>query len=225
MSASKSIMPRGTRLVAVIALALAVCLMAWRATTYLTDNHTTPDALPPAQAQLVSLLKPVLGEDSFRLAMREADNGVQTFLILLDGSKARLDPGTQNRLVTILETAAGYDATRDRLDIQNFAFAPGTAGDLTPAELTELGALAGLCLLLGWLAARRGEEVRERATGAQPSAPFQVPEDKPLLRAVPLHDDEPEDTAITEARKLARDNPGETARILRSWMQGGDESA
>ena len=44
MSAKRSIMPGGTRLAALIALAITACLFAWRANTLLTDGAPAPDA-------------------------------------------------------------------------------------------------------------------------------------------------------------------------------------
>ena len=231
MSAFKSNMPSGTRQAALVALCLAACLLAWRGTSLLTSDPGTPAAAAvPADMQgLQALIEPVLGRNSMRIAAHTNEDGARSILILVDApeNQFHLASETSSRIETILSAATGFDPSRDRLQIQPFAFAPGTSGELSSVQLLELAALAGLTGLLGFLAF---------APAAQAQAPVQsqpqAREDRPAamqgapLRALPL--DTPAashpDTPDHQARQLARDNPQRTASILKAWLHDGSAS-
>ncbi|WP_143435450.1 hypothetical protein [Henriciella aquimarina] len=217
---TKSRMPQGTQLAALLAFCLAACLLVWRGNTLLLDRPADPAATTPELARLTSLIEPVLGRDTVRMATHTAADGARTYLLLVDTGQAstELGAGTTARITTILEAAAGFDATRDRLDIQPFAFAPGTTGGLQQSGLIELGLLGAVCALLaGLLVFGRRADKREEAPAA-PRPERRGENEPPILRAVPMPERSEDEDSQTEARRLARDNPQETARILRTWM-------
>lgn len=224
MSALKSNMPGGTRLAALIAFALAACLCAWRANEFLNAHAERSAAQTPEQRQLAALVEPVLGNRSIRVAGHTAADGARTVLILVDAPAGRfhLDTERTGRIEAILAAATGFDPARDSLQIQPFVFAEGTAGGFSQAELIELGALAGLALLIAFAGlTRTGAE--PLATIAEPAAPPrpgpQAESPRPVLRAVPVADQDTRDSDTNEARRFARENPGATARILRDWIR------
>lgn len=221
MSAQRSKLPGGTRLAALIALVLVACLFAWRANTFLNERSFEISAMSPQQVELTRLIEPVLGRDGVRISARANADGHQTFLIMVNAPDDRfhLDTEITNRISTILEAAAGYDETRDRLQIQPFSFAPGTAGSFQQAELVELGALLCLAALIGFVG----------FSGTQPRpAPLAAPQrpafdERPAIHAVPVSHPAANEDSTSEARRLARENPKETASILRAWMTAEKE--
>ena len=76
MSAKRSIMPGGTRLAALIALAITACLFAWRANTLLTDGAPAADAQTFQPAAVVYELE-------FHVIVSPADIATFTGLLLL----------------------------------------------------------------------------------------------------------------------------------------------
>ena len=223
MSALKSNMPGGTRLATLIALAITACLLAWRANDFLTDHRLDRGEMTPAQAELTNLLEPVLGRGDVRVAIHQSADDSRSFLILVNrpGQSFAIAPQKAAQVEMILEAAAGYDASTDRLQIQPIVFASGLAGGFSTEQLIELAALLAIAGLLGMLLI--SGRTRTEETG---SSRIETPaNDTPRLRAVPLPDHAPAQDAAAEARRIARENPKETARILRSWMTAGDEGA
>ncbi|MGB3625574.1 MAG: hypothetical protein WA989_07095 [Henriciella sp.] len=220
MSANKSNMPGGTRLAALFALAITACLFAWRANSFLTDHASHRSDLSAEQSQLVSLIEPVLGKTAFRFARHERGDGTQSFLLLVDAADAQfhLAPQTRDRIETILAAAAGYEADADTLQIQPIAFATGLTGGFTPAELAELGGLLLLAGLIGFLLfTPRSHVTLQREPKRQPA------NDAAMLRAVPLGEPVASQDSSTKAQRVARDNPRETAQILRNWMNPSED--
>lgn len=222
---TKSNMPQGTRLAALLALCLAACLLAWRGNTLLIEDPSASVAATPELARVTSLLEPVLGRGTTRIVAHTAPDGARTWLILVDTPTARfdLDSETTGRISAILSAATGFDPARDSLQIQPFAFAPGTAGGLDQAALIELAILASLCALTGYfvLASTRTQQPAAPASAA-PSA--HRTGEPPVLRAVPMPDRTAPEDSRASAQRLARENPKETASILRSWMSEGTTS-
>ena len=221
MSATQSNMPRGTRQAALIALCLAACLLAWRGTALLTERPA-PSGSVSETTDLTPLLEPVLGTGNFRLGGHTGEDGTRHVLILVDTARAgdRLGSETRTRIETILAAATGFDPASDQLQIQPLAFAPGTTGALERRDLIELGALAAICALLAYLSLVPGR--REPAAHPVPAAqPDRPREDVPQLRAVPVEPDPTPSDDHGKAQRLARENPQETARILRGWMSEG----
>ncbi|WP_300380247.1 hypothetical protein [Henriciella sp.] len=231
MSAMNSNMPKGTRQVALIALGLAACLLAWRGHTRLTETPTAPASPSPEISQLQSLLEPVLGQNAFRLAGHTDEDGNRHLLILADTPQTgeHLSVATTSRIETILTAATGFDPPTDSLRIEHMAFAPGTAGGLQRNDFMELGLLAGICGLLGFLAfAPRRQAGPDRAPVSEP-APEQTPQASrpgqggtPYLHAVPAEPQHAQPDSHGEAQRIAREHPQDTARILRGWMNEGE---
>lgn len=228
MSAHKSIMPKGTRQAALMAFCLVACLFAWRGNVILGAAPDQAVATAPADTQhLYALLEPVLGQSAMRIASHTDADGARSVLVMVDAPDARfaLTPAQTQRVETILAAATGFDPARDRLEIQPFAFASGTAGGFTPAQLAELGALAVIALLLGYVAFIPGTEpqIAPKPAANDPVAqPIPLPSTNPRTReqntASQTFD------APAEAQRLARENPKRAASILKSWMNDGRQS-
>lgn len=229
MSATNSNMPKGTRQAALIALGLAACLLAWRGNTLLSETPASPASPSQEISQLQSLLEPVLGQQSFRLAGHTDENGNRHLLILADTLQTgpRLSTETTTRIETILTAAIGFDPASDSLRIEPMAFAPGTTGGLQRNDFIELGLLSGICGLLGFLAFGPASRVgRERSATQAKHRPESIarPEvdDTPYLRAVPAEPPQAQPDSRGEAQRIAREHPQDTARILRGWMNEGE---
>lgn len=225
MSAQKSNMPTGTRQAALVALCLAACLFAWRGNILLRgDAPVSAQAAASAQSQtLHALLEPVLGRDAFRTASHTDEDGRRTVLILVDtpDKSFELSAGLRERIEMILVAATGFDAERDSLQIQPFAFARGTRGGLSQAGLLELGGLGLITLLLGYVVLASGErrmQPHQPAANDAVSAPVNLP--SAPARTVHPERDTAHDTP-GEIQRLVRDDPKRAARIIRNWMNDG----
>lgn len=214
-------MPRGTRLATLCAFVLVACLFAWRANSFLTDQHFHAEAMTPAQLHLTGLLEPMFGEGNVRVASHTASDGTTSYLVLVNRHDApfQLDPSLNTDIAAILEAAAGYDASIDRLQVQPLAFAPGYGSGFASNELIELAALFGVAGLLAFLLVQslRGEP-------ALPAVPEpKAANDGAIIRAMPLGEVPANEDRTAEAQRIARENPKEAARILRSWMTSGKD--
>lgn len=226
MSATKSIMPRGTRQAALIAFCLAACLLVWRGSSLLAQGEARSVAASSPQLETLStLIEPVLGRGNFRVASHYGDDGARSVLILVDTPKDKfsLGPEVRDRIETILAAATGFQPDRDRLQIQPFAFAPGTGVGISQIALLELGALGLVTGLLGFLAFAipGAAPLQARAPANDDRTPDQTAPAVAHMRAVPLSSpiDDP-----TEAQKLAQSDPKRTASILKSWLNDGSAS-
>ena len=229
MSAIRSTLPGGTRLAALIALAITACLFAWRANTLLHDGLADSEAQTFEQRQLTSLLEPVFGRNNVRLASNSVEDGSRRFLVMVNSASddVVVDAPTFERMVTILEAAAGYDRATDSLHVQPFEFASGTTGGLHMIDLYELGAisLVGFLLLFTALTPSRGRQELPMPLRQDNDPPLATETRPPpqLRPALVPHKAANEDVG-EQARQLARENPHETARILKAWMnQEGEE--
>lgn len=227
MSARRSNLQGGTRLAALIALAIAACLFAWRANVLLKDDLAKPEAQTFEQRQLTSLLEPVFGANNVRVAARAGSEETRQFLVLVNSSAEnfQIDRPTFDRVVTILEAAAGYNRARDNLHIQPFAFAPGTAGGLAAIDLYELAALGAIGLLLGFLILFPSQRQLPLQQPVNENAPENIPlrQTSDILRSTvppsrPANEDE-----FSEARDLAARDPRAAAQIVRRLLSGEDE--
>ncbi|RIJ27672.1 hypothetical protein [Henriciella algicola] len=218
-------MPGGTRLVALIALAITACLFAWRANTLLSDGAPPPNAQTFEQRQLTSLLEPVFGAQNVRVATHTGSDGNQQFLLLVNSTERSVpvDRVVFDRVVTILETTAGYDRAADSLHIQPFAFAPGTAGGLQTVEMYELGALgavAVLILIFMLFPARNREEISDpfpRANGPLELKPASKVMHAPAEHGEPANEDE-----FIDVKEAALRDPKAVARVVRGWLSSDE---
>ncbi len=225
MTAGRSIMPGGTRLVALIAIAITACLFAWRANTLLSDGAPPPNSQTFEQRQLTSLLEPVFGAQNVRVATHTGSDGNQQFLLLVNSTERTVpvDRAVFDRVVTILETTAGYDRAADSLHIQPFAFAPGTAGGLQTVEMYELGALGavGLLILICMLfPSRAREDVPAPLPRAE--APLELKPASQVMRsavepAQPANEDE-----FVDLKEAALRDPKAIARVVRGWLSSDE---
>lgn len=228
MSVKRSHLPGGTRLVALIALAIAACLFTWRANTMLNDGVADAASQTFEQRQLTSLLEPVFGAHNVRIASHAGPDGTREFLVLVNSSATHvtIDRPVFDRVVTILEAAAGYNRAKDNLHLQPFEFASGTAAGFETTDLYELGALGLIGLLLA-ITALSSSPTPLTLPGGQmaPQTHFAPATDaaQPFrTQGIPVtaaNEDE-----VGQARQLAAHNPGEAARIVRRWLsQDGDD--
>ena len=138
-----------------------------------------------------------------------------------------VDAQTFERMVTILEAAAGYDRATDSLHVQPFEFASGTTGGLQTIDLFELGAisLVGFLLLFTALTSSRGRQELPMPLRQDNDPPLATEtRQPPHLRPAMVPRAAANEDISEQARQLARENPRETARILKAWMtQEGDE--
>ncbi|MEM5518419.1 hypothetical protein WNY37_15795 [Henriciella sp. AS95] len=223
MSATKSNMPGGTRLALLAALAITACLFAWRSNSFLTDHRLDRSELTPAQAELTNLLEPVLGRGDVRVAIHQAADGGQSFLILVNRPKEAfaIDPQKYDQVSMILDAAAGYDASVDRLQIQPIVFASGLSGGFSAGQLIELG---GLLVIGGLLAFLLLTNRQEQPVAAPASPRVDLPaNDTPRLHAKQVPDLPANNDSAAEARRIARENPQETAKIIRSWINSSED--
>ena len=229
MSDRRTILPGGTRLAALAALALVACLFAWRANVLLKDDLASPQAQTFEQRQLTSLLEPVFGANNVRVATHAGSEDARQFLILVNSSADtfQIDRPTFDRVVTILEAAAGYNRARDNLHIQPFAFAPGTAGGLQTVDLYELGAIGAIDLLIGFLlvfpTARRSDHAEPINENTPENIPLKRSSDM-LRNMAPLSTPANEDE-FSAARELAARDPRAAAQIVRRLLSGEDDQS
>lgn len=230
MSAKRSIMPGGTRLAALIALAITACLFAWRANTLLTDGAPATDAQTFQQRQLTSLLEPLFGTGNVRVASHTGSDGNRQFLVMINSEAQGIpvDRPVFERVVTILESSAGYDRAADSLHVQPFAFAPGTAGGFRTIELYELGALGLIGLLLAFLMLMPPgrQDKAAPATAAAPRKSDQ-PEIQPasqVMRSAPQPGTPANEDEFALARNAAARDPKAAARLVRQWLSKDDEA-
>jgi hypothetical protein len=225
MTAGRSIMPGGTRLVALIALAITACLFAWRANTLLSDGAPPPNAQTFEQRQLTSLLEPVFGAQNVRVATHTGSDGNQQFLLLVNSTERSVpvDRIVFDRVVTILETTAGYDRAADSLHIQPFAFAPGTAGGLQTVEMYELGALgavAVLILIFMLFPARPRQETSDPFPRAE--GPLELKPASKVMHAPAEHGEPANEDEFIDVKEAALRDPKAVARVVRGWLSSDE---
>jgi len=218
-------MPGGTRLVALIALAITACLFAWRANTLLSDGAPPPNAQTFEQRQLTSLLEPVFGAQNVRVATHTGSDGNQQFLLLVNSTERSVpvDRIVFDRVVTILETTAGYDRAADSLHIQPFAFAPGTAGGLQTVEMYELGALgavAVLILIFMLFPARPRQETSDPFPRAE--GPLELKPASKVMHAPAEHGEPANEDEFIDVKEAALRDPKAVARVVRGWLSSDE---
>ncbi|MCZ4299306.1 hypothetical protein [Henriciella marina] len=218
-------MPGGTRLVALIALAITACLFAWRANTLLSDGAPSAEAQTFEQRQLTNLLEPVFGARNVRVATHTGSDGNQQFLLLVNSTErgVPVDRTVFDRVVTILETTAGYDRAADSLHIQPFAFAPGTAGGLQQVEMYELGALGAVALLIliyMLLPLRSRDEVTDPFPRAE--APLELKSASQMMRSPAEPAQAANEDEFIDVREAAMRDPKAIAQVVRGWLSSDE---
>ena len=225
MTAGRSIMPGGTRLVALIAIAITACLFAWRANTLLSDGAPPPNSQTFEQRQLTSLLEPVFGAQNVRVATHTGSDGNQQFLLLVNSTERSVpvDRIVFDRVVTILETTAGYDRAADSLHIQPFAFAPGTAGGLRTVEMYELGALGAVAVLI-LIFMLFPARMREEASDPFPRAdgPLELKPASKVMHASAEPGEPANEDEFIDVKEAALRDPKAVARVVRGWLSSDE---
>ena len=218
----RSAMP-STRVLALLALVIAVCLGGWRASESFTQPDTEWVPATPMEASLLGILEPIAGKGNIRLSVTDDGGTGRTVFVLLASEAANAAP-TIERLtnsVAMLEPAAG-----DQLVIEEAAFARGVPGRPSAETWTELGLFGGLCLLLAWIGLAPASEKTEAPVQAENRLPASL---KPISPADTAIAPRPRATAIQAepdaAADIARKDPAKAASILRTWMHGEGDAA
>lgn len=207
-------------------LALAVCalalgLLVWRGVALLTGPGQ-PVSASPAEAALSDILTPVAGPGLTRLSVSYNGEGGRTVLLLLDETAAPRIPDLER----IAPLAAGLIPERgDKLVIETIAFAEGLPGRPDMTAWLELGALASIALIGGFLAIMPGSAVSVSVPASQTLAsPLPAPAER--LREVPRAVRPVAVPASNDAAAdIARRDPAKAAAIVRGWMTTKDENA
>lgn len=211
--------PAGRRDIAVCICILAFGLFGWRAIA--TFTNTPAQSTAPA---LTALVETVTGALTTRIAI--SDTGAA--LILIDGAENGLSAADASKIRQF--TAAIYpDAPPPT--IRQYPFATGTPGRPAQSALIELGLLFVLSALSLWIAvSARPEPVEDDTIDAAndddritrstlsrvgPRAPISQPERQ--------HPRQAQSQTLSQANKLAENNPKQTALIIRKWLRQ-DES-
>lgn len=207
------------RLLALLVLAIALGLLAWRGASLLT-RPAAPAAANPAEAALADIIAPVAGPGLSRLSVSYNAEGGRTVLILLDETAAARIP----ELERIAPLAAGLIPERgDRLIIETVTFAAGLPGRPQPSAWLELAGLGLLVLFGGALAFLTAQPAPVQRPSAQTIAPVTPPTERlhEAPRPIrPVAAPAPE----TAASDLARRDPARAAAVVRGWLAAKDDA-
>ena len=162
------------RLLAMLVLAIALGLLAWRGASLLTQPPA-PVAANAAEAALADIIAPVAGPGLSRLSVSYNADGGRTVLILLDETAAARIP----ELERIAPLAAGLIPERgDHLVIETVTFAAGLPGRPQPSAWLELAGLDLLALFGGALAFLTAQPAPVQRPAAQTLAPIAPPAER-----------------------------------------------
>lgn len=207
------------RLMAMLVVAIALGLLAWRGASLLT-RPAAPVAANAAEAALADIIAPVAGPGLSRLSVSYNAEGGRTVLILLDETAAARIP----ELERIAPLAAGLIPERgDRLIIETVTFAAGLPGRPQPSAWLELAGLSLLVLLGGALAFLTGQSAPVLKPAAQtitPIAPATERSHEAPRPLRPVSAPAPE----TAATDLVRRDPARAAAVVRGWLAAKDEA-
>ncbi|MEM7460149.1 MAG: hypothetical protein AAF331_11840 [Pseudomonadota bacterium] len=205
-----------TRLMILAAFVLAAGLFALRAYDLLGNAKPEPVG-GVLEQELTYLLEPITGPGKVRVSV--TGMAPKSVLVMIDGEFATDLRPLRTRIETILTAAIAFEPESDALHLKQFPFAPGVGPSLTPlqiAELTGLGLLAALLLIMG-LAPKRTRQSVSRETdppvrATAPRAPARI--------AAPVQMSDPD---RRDATALAETNPNETAQVMRNWMSYAED--
>lgn len=207
------------RPLAMLACALALCLLCWRGAALLTGPGT-PASASPAEAALADVLAPVAGPGLSRLSVTFNAEGGRTILLLVDDRAGDRLPELQR----IAPLAAGLIPERgDRLVIETVTFAEGLPGRPDAAAWAELGCLGALVLIAGALAFLSGRAAPQPVPVAQilpaPQAEERLRDAPRPVRPLPAAP-----PPSTGAVDMARRDPARAAAVVRGWMSARDDN-
>lgn len=207
------------RLLALLVLAIALSLLAWRGASLLT-RPPAPVAANAAEAALADIIAPIAGPGLSRLSVSYNADGGRTVLILLDETAAARIP----ELERIAPLAAGLIPERgDRLVIETVTFAAGLPGRPQPSawlELTGLGLLVIFGGALVFLTAQPAPALKPAAHTLAPIAPPAERLHEAPRPTRPVAAPAPE----TAASEIARRDPARAAAVVRGWLSAKDEA-
>ena len=211
---------RRARAISAFAAFILLGLGIWRASEVFTQPAERSAPISLEQEKLLHVIEPLAGTGNVRLTVHRTDAGARNFLVMIDtaNSTAR---GTGKDVEAIFTKAAGFDAARgDTLTVQEFPFAEGASARPAPTDLAQLGIIGLLVFLLSWAAFAPVPSAgtpalvsrKKERRSAQTASPRRT-------RPVPVDLSPEEGSRAAAAAKTARENPTETANVIRAWMR------
>ena len=192
----------------------------WRGSEVFTQPAVSAAPISLEQEKLLHVIEPLAGAGNVRITVHRADAGARNFLVMLDtaNSTAR---GIGENVEAILTKAAGFNAARgDTLTVQEFPFADGASARPAQSDLAQLGIIGLLVFLLSWAA------FAPAPSAGSPALVSRKKERRPAQdqgqsrqRLVPIDLTPPDGSSAASAAQTARENPTQTAKIIRAWMR------
>lgn len=201
-----------SRVAALVAFALALGLLVWRASDVMLDGDRGAPVYTSQEMSLLNILEPVAGAGNVRVSLVDSSGG-RNIVVLLNSA---IDVDTAKVLQLTQRALAVDPAAGDMVTIDAAVFSNGLAGSLNFAEYLELVALLSLGGLCGWQAFRPETKLDVGATELRlPSLPQQAV----LPAEPPVHPPESANAFDGDALlKIAKHNPAKAAQIIRDWM-------
>ena len=209
------------RLFALLALLVAGCLLVWRGMLLLAPPEPAWQASNPNESQLMGILAPIAGAENIRLTVSQSAEGARTVVVLLASDIDYL----ASDITRVATRSIGLDeAAGEVLVIETAAFATPTLLSSTPADMMEMFALAIICIALAWIAYATGAGQAQGQVRTSSPEPEPKPDYVPDIRRE-RGAGQPALMPDTEAvARVARRDPAQAAKIIRSWMrQSGGE--
>ena len=211
---------RRARAISAFAAFILLGLGIWRGAEVFTQPAVTTAPMSLEQEKLLHVIEPLAGAGNVRISVHRADAGARNFLVMIDtANSAARDIGKD--VEAIFTKAAGFDAAKgDTLTVQEFPFAEGASARPALGDLAQLGIMGLLVFLLSWgafapapSAAAPALVSRKKGRRSEQSEPPSRP------RPVPVDLSPSDGSRAAAAAKTARENPTETAKVIRAWMR------
>ena len=207
-----------TRVLALIALCLAMGALSLRALDLFSSPSQTEAPQSAIERSLVNLLEPITGYGNVRVSVHDNQTRRAFFVLINDSEGGVAANARLHQIEEIIAAATGLDSALDTLTISQVPFAAGTGPTLSPLELSEIIVLALICVCLTGLLIRPYFAIssveQSAAQALEPRSPAQRP-----LHASPTPiraDDE-----VEQAAEIAVNDPAGTAQLIRQWMGKG----
>ena len=211
---------RRARAISAFAAFVLLSLGIWQASEVFTQPASSKAPISLEQEKLLHVIEPLAGAGNVRVTVHRTDAGARSFLVMIDtaNSTAR---GIGKDVEAIFTKAVGFDAARgDTLTVQEFPFADGASARPAPADLAQLGIIGLLVFLLSWGAFAPAPSAGTPALVSRKKERRSSRSDAPdRPRPVPVDLSPPEGSSASAAAKTARENPAETAKVIRAWMR------
>lgn len=195
---------------ALAAFLLAIGLLGWRSVVTLTGSPAIAASGSVAETRATALIEPMTGPGKARVSIARID-GATRIIVLLDGphlAAGDANPITGQIVSTLTDAAFG-----NTVSVRQFPFARGPASRPDTGTLIELGGLALLAGLCGWLTfAPR----RDAPASAQPH--LAAPQTPRPHRTAPSERQPRTSVPVRMAEQAALSDPAQAARVIRGWI-------